>query len=105
MANRLLRWSKIMDDPESSANKKPLFKVEINSHAPLAGLIGLCVMPSQLLRAWETGHLDYSSRYWSYSVEYKDHPWDFMIHLGIQLLSIPLCIALICAYFFKKKSD
>ena len=93
------------DDPESSAKKEPLFKVELNSNAPLAGLIGLCVVPSQLLRAVETGHLDYSSRYWNYSVEYQDHPWEFMFQLGIQVLSIPLFIALICAYFFKKKGD
>ena len=92
----------MMDDPESSAKKKPLFKVELNSGSPLAGLIGLCFIPSQLLRAAKTGHLDYSSRYWNYSVEYKDHPWDFMIHFGIQVLSIPLCIAVIFAYFLKK---
>lgn len=93
------------DDPESSARKEPLFKVELNSNAPLAGLIVLCVVLSQLLNAVETGHLVYSIRYyWNHAVEYQDHPWEFMFHFGILVLSIPLCIAVICAYFLKRRA-
>lgn len=91
------------DDPEYSARKEPLFKVELNSNAPLAGLIVLCVVLFQLLSAVETGHLFYS-RYRSHSVVYQDHPWEFLIHFGILVLSIPLCVAVIWAYFLKRRA-
>ena len=92
------------DDPKSSPEKKPILEVKLAS-APLCGLTGLCVVPSQIRRAIETGRVEYGSRGTHYTVAYQDHPWEFVIHLGLYILLIPLCAGMIYQYFFGKQPD